>query len=261
MKESNILVIMYDAIINYPKTIRVISYSFKRMLVYALLIAAIAGIPSFMDTLKVFDLLETNAQSVTEQIPEYELADGKISSTDTEAFIFETDLMTYAFDPENKIASQDVSERQGNLITIENSADNVTLAIMGQEIPLAYNQLGESATTQGLKTLILSMATIGWQHYPIIFIIVALSNLLNILLAALMISLVIGLLPDSTRLQLKFKMRFNLALAAITMPLIVIALFNLFGFYVVYQLEIMYVFALIRLWRLLKNVQVIKIKK
>lgn len=262
MKESNILVILYDALLNYPKIIRVISYSFKRMLVYALLISGIAAIPNFMDTLKVFDLLETNASSIVNQIPDYQVTDGNmVVNDDQEAFIFETDLMTYAFDPNDEIASQDVTSGQAKLITVENNTDNLTLSFLGQPIALTYDQLGESADSEGMKGIIQSMTTLTWAYYPIIFIIVTLSSLLNIIIAGLLIALVIGMLPDSTRLRLTFKMRFSLALASLTMPLMVITVFNLFGMYIVYQLEIMYVFALIRLWRLLKKVQVIKMQK
>ncbi|MEY8371262.1 DUF1189 family protein [Aerococcaceae bacterium 50-4] len=262
MKESNILVILYDALLNYPKIIRVISYSFKRMLVYALLISGISAIPNFMDTLKVFDLLETNASSIVNQIPDYQVTEGKIAnSNDQEAFIFETDLITYAFDPKDEMTNQEISSGQNNLITVENNTDNLTLSFIGQPIAFTYAQLGESANSSGVKGIIQSMTTLTWAYYPIIFVIVTLSSLLNLLLASLMIALVIGLLPDSTRLRLTFKMRFSLALASLTMPLMVVTLFNLFGFYVVYQLEIMYIFALIRLWRLLKKVLVIKMKK
>lgn len=262
MKESNILVILYDALLNYPKIIRVISYSFKKMLVYALLIAGISAIPNFMDTLKVFDLLETNATSIVNQIPAYQVSDGKIVAIENqEAFIFETDLMTYAFDPKDEIANQDLTSDQNNLIIVENNADNLTLSFMGQPIALTYAQLGDSANSDGVKGIIQSMTTLTWAYYPIIFIIVTLTSFLNLGLASLMIALVIGMLPDSTRLRLTFKMRLFLALASLTMPLMVITIFNLFGFYVVYQLEIMYVFALIRLWRLLKKVQVIKMQK
>ncbi len=262
MKESNILVILYDALLNYPKIIRVISYSFKKMLVYALLIAGISAIPNFMDTLKVFDLLETNATSIVNQIPAYQVSDGKIVANENqEAFIFETDLMTYAFDPKNEIANQDLTSDQNNLIIVENNADNLTLSFMGQPIALTYAQLGDSANSDGVKGIIQSMTTLTWAYYPIIFIIVTLTSFLNLGLASLMIALVIGMLPDSTRLRLTFKMRLFLALASLTMPLMVITIFNLFGFYVVYQLEIMYAFALIRLWRLLKKVQVIKMQK
>lgn len=262
MKESNILVILYDALLNYPKIIRVISYNFKRMLVYALLIAGISAIPTFFDTLKVFDLLETNATSIVNQIPDYQVTDGKLATSDDQAaFIFETDLITYAFDPNDEIASQDVTTSQNNLITVENNSDNLTISFMGQPIAFTYTQLGDSANSDGVKGIIQSMSSLTWAYYPIIFIIVALSSLLNLMLAGLMIALVIGMLPDSTRLRLTFKMRFSLALASLTMPLMVITIFNLFGFYVVYQLEIMYVFALIRLWRLLKKVQVIKMQK
>ncbi|MGH2103301.1 DUF1189 family protein, partial [Aerococcus urinaeequi] len=168
---------------------------------------------------------------------------------------------TYAFDPNDEIASQDVATSQNNLITVENNSDNLTLSFMGQPIAFTYAQLGDTANSDGVKGIIQSMTSLTWAYYPIIFVIVTLSSLLNLVLASLMIALVIGMLPDSTRLRLTFKMRLSLALASLTMPLMVITLFNLFGFYVVYQLEIMYVFALIRLWRLLKKVQVIKMQK
>ena len=262
MKESNILVILYDALLNYPKIIRVISYSFKKMLVYALFIAGISAIPNFMDTLKIFDLLETNTTSIVNQMPAYQVKDGKIVASENQsAFIFETDLITYAFDPKDEIANQDLASNQNNLVIVENNADNLTISFMGQPITLTYAQLGDSANSDGVKGIIQSMTTLTWVHYPIIFIIVTLTSFLNLGLASLMIALVIGMLRDSTRLRLTFKMRLFLALASLTMPLMVITIFNLFAFYVVYQLEIMYVFAVIRLWRLLKKVQVIKMQK
>lgn len=260
MKETNIFVILYDALLNYPKTIRVISYKFRKMLAYAFVLAAIVGIPNFISTIQIFDILETNATAVTDRIPDYELANGKIESSDSESFIYQTDLITYAFDKDDQISSDEVTSND-NLITLENNSDNVTLSFMGQPVAFTYEQLGDSATSDGLKSLVTGMTTLSWGYYPLLFLIVAVSYLLNILIAGLLISLVIGFLPDSTRLRLTFPMRLHLALTSMTMPLIVITVFNLVGMIIPFQFEIMYVFAVFRLWRLLKKVQVIKMNK
>lgn len=261
MKETNLLVILYDAIVNYPKTIRVIAYSYKRMFAYTLLLVSLASIPNFLDTLQVFDLLASNGQSVANQIPAYEIADGKMTASGTEPFIFKTDLMTYAYDPDNQITTDQVTSGNGSLITLENNTDNVTLTIMGQAMAFTYDQLADSASSEGLKAIVIAMTTLSLAYYPLVFIMVVLGNLFNILLAAIMIAIIIGLLPDAIRLRLKFKMRLHLAIVAITMPLIVITVCNLFGLYAIYQLELMYLFALVRIWQLLKKVQVIKIPK
>ncbi|MCP6346822.1 DUF1189 family protein, partial [Klebsiella pneumoniae] len=117
------------------------------------------------------------------------------TSDDQAAFIFETDLITYAFDPNDEIASQDVTTSQNNLITVENNSDNLTISFIGQPIAFTYTQLGDSANSDGVKGIIQSMTSLTWAYYPIIFVIVGLSSLLNLMLASLMIALVIGMLP------------------------------------------------------------------
>jgi len=261
MKETNLLVILYDAIVNYPKTILVIAYSYKRMFAYTLVLVVLASIPNFLDTLKVFELMATNGQSIANQIPAYEVTDGKMTASGTDGFIYKTDLMTYAYDPDNSITTDEVTTGNGTLITLENNTDNVTLTIMGQAMVFTYDQLASSGTSEGLKTVVTAMSTLNLAYYPLVFIMVAIGNLFNILLAAVMIALVIGLLPDAIRLRLKFKMRLHLAIVSITMPLLVITICNLFGLYAIYQLELMYLFALVRIWLLLKKVTVIKIPK
>lgn len=255
-----VLKLFKDSIINFNATIRAVNLKAGKRLGYMTILAMILALPFFMESIKIMAVFSENGQAIIQRIPEFTIVDGKLKTDVNDPFIYQTDFLTYAYDPQNEIDFADVVDLNRLGLAVETNVDNHTLNVMGQVTAISHQDLNADFNQESLKQLITTATQSTWWTYPVMFMFLTLLEIGYVALLALFIALFTNFIVANKGLPIFFKQRFNLALPAMTMPVIGITLLKLFGIMVPYQFELIVILSLIQLYFIIKHTRIITVK-
>lgn len=256
-----VLKLFRDSLINFNTTIRAINLKTRQRLAYMILLAAISSLPAFVQSIQLIEIISANGQAVSQAIPEFTIENGKLTSANQEPFIYETDFLIYAYDPKGEIDFNEVTSSNQFGIALETNPDNHLVSIVGQDFTFPHNELNNGFNQDDLSALVTDSTSAMWWVYPAMFIFLSLSGTIYIAILGVMIALFTSIIVAQKGLPMFFVERFNLALPAMTIPIIGVSLLALFGYIVPYQFEVIAVLSLIRLYSMIRHTKVITVNK
>lgn len=256
-----VLKLFRDSLINFNTTIRAINLKTSQRLVYMFLLAAILAVPYMIQSIHVAEVISANGKAVAQVIPDFTLADGKLQSATQEPFIYETDYLTYAYDPQGEIDFNEVAGFNPVGFALETNPDNHSLSVLGRTFYFPHSEAVSGFNQQTLKILITDTTNINWQIFPLMFLTLALTMMAYVALLGVVIALFTSFITANKGLPIFFTERFNLALSAMTFPVIGLTLLQLFGYLVPFHFEIIVAYSLIRLYAMIRHTKVITINK
>ncbi|MFO8069515.1 MAG: DUF1189 domain-containing protein [Alkalibacterium sp.] len=228
----------------------------KHLFYYFSLLALIITFSMASILLSVMGSLRVDGQEITETLPVFEIRDNElVVETDEDSYIHQTDSFLFFFDPNGSIKIEEIDnniERLNVPIGVGLMEDQFYLNVLGQGLPLSYEQLNGFDDTQ-FKEVFSQLGRFSPVVLLSIFLVTYLASGLSLLYEWLIVALFANVLKTLTRVTLPFKKLARMALVALSVPTIVIAVFEAFGFFLPFVFEIKLGFALYFLYSSLKN--------
>lgn len=210
----------------------------KHYFLFILFMGIILTFLSIFDVKEEFDTLSEDYQEIQSSIPDYELVDGKLESTE-ESYIYQTDSLVFYFDPENKIETSLIDknmEKQQAPISAALHEKEIYLNILGQSRSLQYADF--DLKSQDLKAIINLENFSNPLYFMIIIAILLIFNLFLYLMQLFSISIFANFISFILRSKLTFFQNAKIALIASIIPSILIAVLTAFNLSISYQYEI-----------------------
>lgn len=256
-----VLKLFRDSITNFNSTIRSAYMKISPRLFYMFILAVVLSLPYFMNSIQIVDTITKNGEVVAQQIPDFSIQDGKVKTDNTDPFIYETDFFIYAYDPQDKITFQEAQNINPLALVIETGSENQTFSIASNSFAISNSQLNNGFNQDDMKAIISSTSQITWWIYPLMFVIFIAMEILYVAILALFVAIFTNFIVQMRKLPLSFKERFNLALPAITLPIILVTILKLFNIMIPFQFEIILIIAVTRTYFMLKHTKVITVNR
>lgn len=235
---------------------KAIKMSRKQLIAYVGLLALIITLSMASILFSVMGNLREDGQEITETLPAFEITDDQLVVDDeTESYVHQTDSFLFFFDPNDSIQVEEIDtniERLNVPIGIGMMDDQFYLNIMGQSLPVSYDQLDGFDDTQ-FKEIFSEMGRFSPVVLFFIFLITYLASTFSVLYEWLIIALFANILKTLLRIPLPFKKIARMALVALSVPTIIFSVFEAFGLFLPYTFEITLGFALYFLFSSLKK--------
>ncbi len=185
-----------------------------------------------------FDALSKDYDEVVSFMPDFELIDGQLESTE-ESYIYQTDNIIFYFDPQDKIETTLIDKNmklQTAPISIGLMDQDIYINMLGVSQSYAYSDL--SLTTNGLQTIISLDAFYPPLFYAVLLLVTLIFSLFLYSMQLLSISIFANLISVIGKTGLKFFQNAKIALLASIIPFSVFAVINALQISVIYQYEI-----------------------
>lgn len=253
------------SIFKIERTLPALTMKLGKKIAYLALLSLVTTAALFVNILPVMELIENNGEQVAQSIPAFEMEDGQITQSESEGFVNKTDLITFAFDPNDKISAQEMqSIEQKPKLIIHAQKDHVTIGALNQDYQVAYQDLGsqgQALTQANSQALIRQLTQISGLTLVLLFASLYLSSFFYLAFLALIISFIAQILSLGTTLKLNFAHHFNLGLFSMTQPLVVFSLVNLLGIMIPFQSELIILLALLRFWIMTLRTHVVQLSE
>lgn len=211
--------------------------SFGKTVLYLLFLSLIMAIPFSVQVWQAFQGLQADTQKIAAKIPDFTIVNGKLTTEDTEGFIYQTNSIIFTFDPEGKRSVKDVvNDQMGNFLSIGLLPEEVVFAIPSSKVStqlLGSNQV-EINYTQGLSSLDGAHIREYLAESQIPFWVLLISLLVSIypalinLLMTLVIATFGGVVMNSLRrVSLSYFETLKIITFAATLPVILAAVISL----------------------------------
>ncbi|WP_423189203.1 DUF1189 family protein [Alkalibacterium sp. f15] len=228
----------------------------KHLFYYFSILALIITLSLTSVLLSVMGSLREDGQEITEMLPVFEIRDSElVVESEVDSYIHQTDSFLFFFDPNDSIKVEEIDtniERLNVPIGVGLMNDQFYLNILGRGLPVSYEQLSGFNDTQ-FKEIFSGMGRFSPVVLFIIFVITYLASSFSLLYEWLIVSLFANILKTISRVTLPFKKVARMALVALSVPTIVIAVFEGLGFFLPFVFEIKLGFALYFLYSSLIN--------
>lgn len=192
-----------------------------------------------------FDAIFNDYNEVLSFMPDFELVDGQLESTE-DSYIYETDNIIFYFDPQNKVSTELIDKNMKLQIA------PISLGLMDQELYInilnmnqTYKYSSLNLTTDGLKGIISLNNLYKPLFYGVTLLVIMFFNLFLYSTQLLSISIFANLISVIGRTGLKFFQNAKIALIASMIPFSVFAVINALQISVSYQYELISVSSLV----------------
>lgn len=218
-----LLKLFYDSLFHYAETLRAFYLNIKGRLGYFLLLAVICFLPIILPMNQALSLWEDNRETIIKSIPEFTTENNTLKANDTKPFINKTDMMVYAYDPADQLSDSELTQTTPIGFYFKTGKTAFTISVLGRTEHFPYD--GRQADSQTQRQFIRSVTTLP---HVLIYLSTFLSVVLTLFITALLLTIIISFTPLSVKLGLNFGRKLNLALMAMTLPVVVIALLSIF---------------------------------
>lgn len=225
--------------IHPEKLAQAITLKKGKVVLYFLIIAFIATIPTWIQSNQIINDFSRDGQIIAESIPPFEIENDQIVTTEpVKSYIYQTNSIIFTFDPNGERTIEDVEQDLvANLLGIAFLEDSLYFVLPDYPIQLPYTQLN-GLTSETFIDLILNVQAFGINLPLITFILVWLSTLFITFLYTLLYTLFANILSILTGRKLNFGDNWKIVLVASTLPTLFMALLNSVNLIPAFQLEI-----------------------
>lgn len=228
----------------------------KHLFSYFALLALVVTFSMSSILMSVMGALREDGEELTETLPSFEIKDSTlVVDEDQESYIHQTDSFLFFFDPNDSIQLEEIDtniERLNVPIGIGMMADQFYLNVVGQGLPVSYDQL-EGFNDTAFKDVFLQMGRFSPVVLLSIFIITYLASSFSLLYEWLIIALFANIIKTLLRVPVHFKKIARMALVAFSVPTVVLSIFEGFGFFIPFSFEIKIGFAMYFIFASLKK--------
>ncbi|MDO4680102.1 MAG: DUF1189 family protein [Aerococcus sp.] len=218
-----LLKLFYDSLFHYAETLRAFYLNIKGRLGYFLLLVVICFIPILLPMNQALSLWEDNRASIIKSIPDFTVENNTLKANDTKPFINKTDMMVYAYDPNDQISDSELTDTTPIGFYFKTGKTAFTISILGQTEHFSYD--GRNANAQTQKDYINALTAIP---HALIYLSTLLTIGITLFITALLLVVVISFMPLSVSMNLNFGRKLNLCLMAMTLPVVVLAILSIF---------------------------------
>ncbi|SFC74692.1 Protein of unknown function [Alkalibacterium subtropicum] len=237
---------------------KAIRMSRKHLVSYFALIALILTLSMASVLISVMGALREDGQEITETLPAFEITDNAlVVEEETESYVHQTDSFLFFFDPNDSIQEEEIDtnvERLNVPIGIGLMDDQFYLNIMGQPLPVSYEQI-DGFTDADFREVMSEMGQFSPIVLFFIFVVTYLASSFSLLYEWLIIALFANILKTLFRIRLPFRKVARMALVALSVPTIIFAVFDAFGLFLPFTLEITIGFSVYFLYASLRNLK------
>lgn len=235
---------------------KAIKMSRKQVIAFVALLALVITLSMGSVLMNVMGSLRDDGEEITETLPAFEITGNELSvEEDTESYVHQTESFLLFFDPNDSIQEEEIDtniERLNVPIGIGLMDDQFYLNIMGQSLPVSYDQL-DGFTDADFRELMSEMGRFSPLVLFFIFMVTYLASSFSILYEWLIIALFGNILKTLSRVTLPFKKVARMALIALSVPTVIFAVFEGFGLFLPLTFEITLGFSIYFLYTSLRN--------
>lgn len=262
-----IFTLFKESLLTTIHSLKAIDLKFWHRVQFLMLLSVILSIPIFRITGNEITYLKDNGSAIIERVPNFIIKNNQLHSELSNPFVVNTNYITFIFDPKDQIIGQNL-----NLITpdapikIQMQQRNLEMTMLRQNLTFSYadmtQSLKEPFSRDSFIKILRQMTTPGIGIIVFLIFLVILANALYLAFLATIIATFLALYRFCRQGRLNFHQRFNLALAGITEPLVLICLINLFfnGF-IPFQSTFILTFSLFNIWLLTRHAQILKLNQ
>ncbi|MDO4670498.1 MAG: DUF1189 family protein [Aerococcus sp.] len=218
-----LLKLFYDSLVHYAETLRAFYLNLRQRLGYFLLLSIVCVLPILYPMTSALNLWENNRETIIQSIPDFTVENNQLKANDdTKPFINKTDMLVYAYDPNDQLSDEELTRSTPIGFYFKTGKTAFTLSVLGQTEHFPYD--GRQGDSAAQRHFIRSVTTLP---HPLIYLSAFLTVVITLLIAALLLSVVVSFMPLAIKLELNFGRKFNLALMAMTLPVVVIAILSI----------------------------------
>lgn len=237
---------------------KAIKMSRKHLFYYFALIALVITLSMASVLMSVMGALREDGQEITETLPAFEITgNALVTEEETESYVHQTESFLFFFDPNDTIQEEEIDtniERLNVPIGIGLMDDQFYLNIMGQSLPVSYDQL-DGFTDTDFREVMTEMGRFSPLVLLVIFIVSYLGSSFSLLYEWLIIALFGNIVKTLMRIILPFKKVARMALVALSVPTIIFSIFQAFGVFLPWTFEITVGFSIYFMYASLKNLK------
>ena len=237
---------------------KAIKMSRKHLFYYFALIALVFTISMASVLMSIMNALDEDGQEIAENLPAFEITDEQlVVEEETDSYVHQTESYLFFFDPNDSIQEEEIDkniERLDVPIGIGLMDDQFYLTIMGQSLPVSYDQL-EGFTDADFREVMAGMGRFSPLVLVVIFIVTYLGSSFSLLYEWLIIALFGNIVKTLMRIRLPFRKVARMALVALSVPTIIFSLLQAFGLFLPWTFEITIGFSIYYLYASLKNLK------
>ena len=228
---------------------RVLTIYIKRKESWAffLLLTLFLTLPVYFPTYKAMTVLEDNGQSIIASLPDFTIENQKLKTDNHSPFINQTDLITYAYDPNDTLSEDTLRKQNPQGLILMTQSSRVLVSFLGHTRTLPYSTYENKLSSQEQKDLIYSFSHLSRWVYVLAFFAIFTFFGLQIALIAVLISWISSQTTFSKNSHLTFEARFVYALLAIGPVVLFTALATGAGYPIPFYFSFIFLVGLIRL--------------
>lgn len=226
----------------------------RKSIFYILFLSLIITLPVWIETTQTLNEFIRNGQEIAENIPSFTIEnDELVPQEQDESFIYQTNSIIFAFDPNGKISSSDMDRRVfNNTIGFSLLENNLYLSIPLYPMEIPYSQLnGLDDVT--VKEIILNMQDTNPLILLLTFVLLWISSIILIIIYNFLYTVFGNLVAAITRKPIRFNETWKIVLFASTLPTILFALLNTFNIQPLFQVEIQLVVTVFFYYKAIKH--------
>ncbi|MBC9826325.1 DUF1189 domain-containing protein [Carnobacterium inhibens] len=234
-----LLSLFKNSLLHPEKLVQALSLKKGKIILYLLVIATIAAIPTWVQGSTLISEFGRDGQIIAGSIPEFTIENEQLVTKEpVKSFIYKTNSIIFTFDPNGERTVEDVNLDQiGNIVAIALLEDRLYVNLPGYPIQLTYAQLN-GLTSATFIDILFNIQSFSGTAVIFTFLILWLATLFVTVLYTLLYTLFANCIALITGKALKFGDNFKIILFASTLPTLFIALLNTFGLVPSFQLEI-----------------------
>lgn len=224
-----------------PKKIHRAKNMKKRQI--AQLVALITLFITVISIIRVVPMLQSiqkDGQEIASELPEFNITDGELVTSETNASIHQTNSFLLFFDPNDQMSSEEIDQNLTRLnvpVGVGLLKDTFYLSFLGYGVDTSYDQL-ESLDSESVKVLLNGLGSFSFLTYAFTFVISYIGIGFIEIFELLFILLFANLFSKLLRSGLMFKQNLRMAIMASVLPTIAIELSSLFNLVAVYAFEL-----------------------
>ncbi|WP_156907938.1 DUF1189 domain-containing protein [Atopococcus tabaci] len=223
---------------------------------YLTVLAIFMAVPFLVQALRTLSSIHEDGQEIAQSIPDFQVQNGEvILEQDAESFVYQTDTFLFFFDPEGKMSTDTISrntQRLGVPIGFGVMENELHFSVLSYDLGLPYNQL-DGLTGAELRGLMNSVGTYDAVYLLLFFLVFFVISLANLAFELLVYTIFANLVAAVLRRRYRFGENWKMITVSATVPVILFAVLNLMGVYLLWQIELKGLVTLLYYYNAIKN--------
>ncbi|WP_071131759.1 DUF1189 domain-containing protein [Enterococcus timonensis] len=227
------------ALTDFRKLMNVVFMPFWKVMVYSLFLAGILTVPIVWQMGLASDTFKSDAQTITHQLPDFEIKNHQLTAANNQSGIFMTDHLIVTFDPGDQRTAKEVyADASISTISVGLFSDQVVVGLPSSEVlnsVLGGNHFTfnyDEANLEGFSKAELSdtlQMRLPWWLYVLLFLVALYPVLLNLLINIIFLTIA-GLLYGLMKgVRIRFMAAMKMVVFASTWSVVVMAVLSFIG--------------------------------